>query len=654
MWRCVMFLALLALGSVVAAAARLPGTCSGLGVDLLVWSLSMPEILTVPTTFETLMTCQVEAQNCSEYNLTLVNDSLPGEESCVFSQCDSGGCCCSFKMILILGETHKATVYKGGKKMESKIIGITESRKPKAPTITSVKESEGYFEIMWTTNMDQSYNSRMSANVTYHKKGDPVKVSIFIQLVTVNGLQYYQIPVQDLEPSTTYMVSVQSYTDFSGRFSDSSEEWEFTTPKSPMSTNVLLLGIIIILSVVAVILSGAIYSCYVMLKKKWWDTVAKCPNPKLFIIHSGNQEILKPVSPLLSSVYAEPLIPDDNKLWSKGLLKDTSSGSLQHSSGISTGSSCLSYANAEPVDIIAGVQDALDKVFANISPISPLTTNPHIQSNKDSGLFSAPYNSCSIRADDINSGSSNFDNKTYSIVLPICLCEITTDRSEVQTETEMLCESAYHPSEGDNEIYADQQTPACPLVNLPPMVSSLMPTDMSYQQCNAESGRRSYAEDSSLSSVSSCTNTTASCDPVLRVEAGYESFDEGVGGATKPNRKTEEAIICDENPCYSCGPAASQSFPSIDDDYQAFQSLVQEPDMLPSDERCGEKEEHLNIFPEKSFTKMPHSFLSPVVPGFVNSVQGDQCHSEVHSPFLALIPAYQSMPVMADNGYQSV
>lgn len=217
----------------------------------------------------------------------------------------------------------------------------------------------------------------------------------------------------------------------------------------------------------------------------------------------------------------------------------------------------------------------------------------------------------------------------------------------------MLCDSAYHPSEGD-VICAGQQTPACPLVNLLPVVSSLMPTDMSYQQCNTDSGRFSYAEDSSLSSVSSGTNTTASCDPVSRVEAGCESLDEGMGGATKLNGKTKETTICDETPCYGCGPAGSHSFPPVDDDYQAFQNLVEQPDILFSEKRSGEKEELLNTFPEESFTEMPQSFLSPVVPGFVNSVQGGQCLSELQRPFLSLIPAYQSVPVISDSGYQSV
>lgn len=321
-------------------------------------------------------------------------------------------------------------------------------------------------------------------------------------------------------------------------------------------------------------------------------------------------------------------------------LKDTSSGSLQQSSGISTGSSCLSYANTEPADIIAGVQDALCKAFANISPVSPLNTNLLTKLNKDSGFVSAPNNHFGVRADDMSSGSSGFDNKTYSILIPSCPREFATNSSEVQKQAEMLCVSAYHPSEGDI-VFADQQAPTGPLVNLPPLGSSPMPTDMSYQQCSAE--------DSSLSSSSSGANTVASCDPVSRVEAGCES-----GGATVPDGTTEGVTVCDENPCYGCVPGRSQGLPPVEDDYQPFQNLVEQPDILFSENKGIGKEKPLNKYPEESFAKMPPSLCSPVVLGFINNVQGGECLSTLQTHFLPLTSADQSMPVLTDSGYQSV
>lgn len=42
-----------------------------------------------------------------------------------------------------------------------------------------------------------------------------------------------------MEPSTTYVVSVKSYTNFSGKFSESSKEMEFTTGKCHLLSFVL-------------------------------------------------------------------------------------------------------------------------------------------------------------------------------------------------------------------------------------------------------------------------------------------------------------------------------------------------------------------------------------------------------------------------------
>uniref|UniRef100_A0A4W6FVS3 Fibronectin type-III domain-containing protein n=1 Tax=Lates calcarifer TaxID=8187 RepID=A0A4W6FVS3_LATCA len=531
------------------------------------------------------MSCDFDAQNCSEYSLTLQKIcSVPKE-------CGLGRCCCSVQMTLVLGETHTATVWKRGERIQSKNISISESIKPKTPTITSVEEVNGNFQVMWETNMKSSFSSSPNANVTYHIKGDTKKVCQFIPPTSIGELKMYEISGQDLEPSTTYVVSVKSFSDWSEMFSESSNEWEFTTSVSP---NAMLLAIIISLSIVAVLISGAIFGCYVK---------------------------------------------------SKVSLTDTSSGSLQQSSGISIGSSCLSYANTEPADIITKVNVALCKAFPNISPISPLTTSPLTELNKDSGLFSVPFD---VRADDVDSGSSGFDNKTYSILMPSCPHQLM-DSSEVQSQAEMLFDSGYHPSEGGTVSCADHEAPACPLLNLPPGVSSLMPSDMSYQQCNADSGRFSDAEDSSLSSVSSGTNTLASTDPVSRVEAGCDSLDEVIGGPMMLNGKTEEVPMCDDNPCYGCVPAGSHSFPPVDDDYQAFQNLVGQPDVFFSEQKSEERVEHFDKYPADTFTVIP-----PETPCFINNVQGGQCLSELQRPFLSLIAADQPIPVITDSGYQSV
>ncbi|XP_033972910.1 uncharacterized protein LOC117471795 isoform X2 [Trematomus bernacchii] len=593
--------------------------------------------------YDEFMFCQLEAQNCTEYRMILQNDSWKNKQNrCAFEQCDAGPCCCSIQMTLVKGETHTATVWKRNKTMESKIINVIETIKPKTPTIVSVKESNGNFQVKWKTNYDHTswFSNSLNAIVTYHKKGDKEEHSKSFKPSQLDGDYYYEILGGPLEPNTKYEVSVKSVTN--NKFSDSSKEGEFTTLAVNKDKTLPAVALIISLSVAAVLISVAMYGCYIKLKTKWSDIVAKCPNPKLLLLHSSEQEVLKPAPPILSSVWVDSPDPEDST-WSEGSMKDISSGSPQQSNGISTGSSCLSYAKVEPTDIIARVQDALCLAFPDIRPMSPLTTNLLTEPNKNFGLPSSPYKPFGVRADDTSIGSYCFDNQTYCSLLP------NFDGSDVKAE--ILCDSEYLHSSGDIVPRVDQQALACPLFKLPPGDSALMPIDMSYQQNNADSWGVSHAEDSSLSSGSSGTNTNASCDHVSGVKSDGEGFDEAVHDATKLLEKTEGVIICDENPFYGGVPAGLQSLLPVYDDYQPFQSLVEQPGHLFTEEKRGEKEEHVNTYPEESFPKMPQSFLGPLASGFINNVQ---CPSTLQTQFLSVIPADQSMPIITDSGYHSV
>ncbi|XP_054866532.1 uncharacterized protein LOC129348923 [Amphiprion ocellaris] len=402
------------------------------------------------------MFCQLERSNCSEYNLTLQSNSVDDdEEHCTFQQCDSGQCCCSVELMLSYGATHTATVWKGGHILELKNITVEKSIKPKAPEIVSVDESNG--KVKWKRHYEGVFRESLTAEVTYDEKGSTKKITKFFKAAACDELDCYQIPRGYLKPSTTYMVSVRTFTNWSDVFSDSSRKWEFKTPSSISP----LLVIIISLSVAAVILTAAIYGCYVRVKTKWWDTVADHPKSNLLIFPSNKQEIfqvLKPVPPIISSIYVDPLLSDDSELWPKMPLTDTSSGSFQQRSGISTGSSCLNDANTDRVDITACVKEALCRDIPGISIISPSTTSPLADLNKDSSLISSPSSPCGFRADGMSSGSSGFDNKTYSIVMPR---QITADSSAVQMQAEIPCDSGYHPSESNTVNCPDQQVPGC-------------------------------------------------------------------------------------------------------------------------------------------------------------------------------------------------
>ncbi|XP_047436169.1 uncharacterized protein LOC125005153 [Mugil cephalus] len=508
------------------------------------------------------MFCQVEAQNCTEYNLTIESDLGDGTESCSLQQCDSGRCCCTVTMKLILGETHTATVWRAGKSLESKKISVTDTVKPKTPTIISVNESKGNFEVKWISNMEASFP--LTAEVTFYKKGDTKKVTESITRAIVEGLNYYEINGERLESSTTYMVSVRTHTNISGKFSDSSNECEFTTSSSLV---IVPLAIIISLSMTAVILGGVLYVCYIKYKRKWWDTVVKDLNPKLLNMHPSKTELLKPspvvFSPLTVSIRDDTHSLDDSKKGSK--LCDTSSWSLQQSSGISTGSSALRHANPEPAQftIADAVRDALHEALPTIGQMTPLTTDPSIDLNSD----------YSVKVKDIRSGPSCFVNRTYSPLMP---GESTNPPSESNTVT-VTC--------------PDSLSPVQQLI----ISASLdMVVDDSYQQCNAESGRFSYTEDPSLSSISSDTSTAPCCDLMSRVEAECED-----SGGSNLNAKSEEDNLCDKNSCH--GSLV------VDKDYQSLQSLVQQPDVSFPEWKSGEQKERLDKYWEEPPAKINQS-----------------------------------------------
>lgn len=571
---------------------------------------------------EKVMSCQFGGEKCAEYSMTL-RKSEYRDMGCVFKQCSNKTCCCTVEMTYIVsGHTFNATVWKEGKSIETKEISIADTIKPKTPTILSVTETNGNFKVVWLTNTRELISESLTAVVTYREKGGTQKVSYNVSQTPADERNYYEL--QDLKPSTTYLVSVKSYTHWSKMYSDSSKEFEFTTP---VSSNTVFMVIIISLSVTAVIITAAIFGCYVKLKTKWWDSVAKYPNPKLLVVRAS-EPMFKPMPPVISPVCVEPLL-DDGKQWLKESLKDSSSGSLQQSSGINTGSSCLSYANTEPVKIIAEVQEALSKIFTNIGPVSPSTTV--LPTELEKGGIS-PHD-IEFMAEDMNSGSFGLVNKTYSILLPNFPSQSTT---EVHMESKMLCDSDYHPSEGVTVISTYQMTPACPLITLPPDAPSLMPTDMSYQPCNADSGTVSFAEDSGLSSISSDTNTAALCDLVPQVEPACESSAKG---------NTEQVIVCDENPCYGSMPTGSHSFPAVDFDYQPFQSLaVEQPGVLFSGDKSCEKEENFGT----------HSEECVPCPAVTCPMNNDQCLPALQRPFLSLISTNKSAPMITESGYQCV
>ncbi|KAM8895147.1 uncharacterized protein AB9W97_011416 [Spinachia spinachia] len=563
--------------------------------------------------FSKVVSCHVKAQNCTEYSLTLkTNTERDANCNGLFTQCGDGQCCCSITNVdMVLDEIHTVTVWKGNKSVESNSFQVKLNIKPNAPTIRSVEESNGNFQVLWDTNMEPYIGKTMEACLTYHKKGDTKKVSERFKPSTTRGLNVFNILGLNLERSTTYVVSVKSYTSFSGMFSDSSNEWEFTTDMSPAVLPLIVIGC---LSFAAVILTSVIYVGCVKVKTEWSVSVSKCPNPKLGVIYPSTQKVLKPGITDYSIVCVENLVPDDNKSWLKRSLGDGSTESLEQSSGINTGSSCISYPDTEP-DIKAGVSNALSKLFPNIVSFS--TTE---EMNKDSCLPVA-YQPC--QADDMCSPPFCFSNQTYSTLIPSQSHQIPTNSSDVQTQPEIPC---------DFGTCVDPQAPSCLPGHLPPGDPPPMPTDMSYQQRNADSGGVSYAHGLISPSVSSGTNGMMLCDALSSLQSRRceGSEEAGCGG------ETEGFALREETPSVTAG---AHSFPPVDYDYQPLQDLAAQPHVSFFDGSGDKKEGHLNRRPEELFTEMPEGASC-----FINDVQDVAAHS--------LMPADPSGPLVSDSGYQ--
>ncbi|XP_075906595.1 uncharacterized protein LOC142904391 isoform X2 [Nelusetta ayraudi] len=587
--------------------------------------------LTCLNDYVQFVNCEFDGQQCTQYNLSLQNDDENG--SCDFTQCGDGRCCCSTVIKPVWGEIINVVVWRGGKRVASKVFSIERSIKPRVPKIHSVQQSNMNFQVKWRSNMEtaEMVDHYLEAVVTYYKKGHTKMVSKKIQPSSSEDKQkfkFFEIDGRDLEPSTTYVVSVKSYLALSNRFSDPSEEWEFTTPRSH---DTILVATVVILSISAVIIIGAMYCCYSKAKAIWWDQAFKSPNPKLLDMHPSEQKLLKPVLPYISSICIEHLIQDDDKPWSKGLQKDSSDWGSEGSEEVNSGSTVLSYANTAPIDVRAGVQEALGNTFANISPISFISACPASELHKDSGLFSSPSALWGSGANDTNSSSSGFDNKTYSILIPVFPQEIPANGPAAHLRGEIEFDAANHASEGPAAICSEQLLPTPLLLCGGPPGSFVMPTDMSYQQCNAEPESFPHAEAPSVLSLSNGGNSTVSGDPVPRVEAGHGGGPDELA----PQLKAESLVVCDENPRYGAVPAGSCGFPAVEDEYQPFQSQVERPGASCSGEPSGDDLERL------SATRLPLPTSA-------------QMAAAVQRPFLPLFCADPCTPVITDSGYQCV
>ncbi|XP_057707354.1 uncharacterized protein LOC130926024 [Corythoichthys intestinalis] len=487
------------------------------------------------------MSCHFDALNCTDYNVTLLSPYGLGEKYCLPLQCTSRQCCCSIHVTLVLDTIHTAFVRSGGKYVESKNISVTHSLKPQTPNIVSINETNGNFLILWKTNENMAFiRNDLSTRLTYRKKGDSEEVTKVVEAPQMEQQRCYtcfstEIPGAHLEPSTTYVFTVQSLLPCLSVCrppSEWSKEYEFTTPASHES---LLLILFISLCLLAITITSVTYICYVKCRTKYWDSFGNYQNSKILNLHPGKEEVLKPIPPIISSIYVETLTPDILKPWSKDSLMDSTESLLQ-SSGIGTGLNSLSYGCTDAVDIIAGVQGALSKALMNIVPVS--------QSEQHSGL----------------------ENRiTYSFIRPSCPVQIMTDTLMPKTQPEMLCDSGYQET-GGKSTCDDKRRSASEENMSPTLVSSYTLTTRSHQQDNRDSGSFASGKNSDVSF--SCSNIRLSGDVEHSVETGQKNCQKILNGV---HCKGED--LTKEGEGHHCIPVRLQGTIPSDGNYQALQSL---------------------------------------------------------------------------------
>ncbi|XP_035603322.1 uncharacterized protein LOC118365308 isoform X2 [Oncorhynchus keta] len=585
-------------------------------------------------------------------------------------------------MVLIIGEEFNATLWNSGKRLNSEILCIKCSIKPKTPTVQKVKRTEnGNFLVKWKTNYpdDAPFSKDLIAELSYRKKGETDEVS------KNDSTTSHELLGRDLEPNTIYALKVRTYTDMSSRFSDWSEELEFTSPESSRK----VLQIVIVFSCIAVIIiTSALFWCSVRLKTKWWDNIPKCSNPELLYMVPGVPKVLSPPKIPLSSIYVDSSKMDtEGKTWTNPSIVDGSSGrgsgsELDSSSSLGYAHTCSMSPEPSNVQIISHLQEALSKVFPSLVPLdenpqslllAPRMTDIGTQMNcpepnRDIGVCSSDYNHLHFMSESGGScGSSCYNNITYSPSVPLnSIQELTTGKtSSFPKQPLLFCNSSYHSGEAEVLKNAHPQLflgTGQQDLNLSTNCAPVLQTEFSYHPCDGtsdDSETTTSAEDTSLIYGSNDSNVSEPHN-VISVVAGYQSFSEAVGKDNKRGTDafmdvplplkgfqdvdSSEPLIYDVNPCYHGLPDPGCCLPPSDGDYQTLQSLGQNsPDQWVSDKllnKCLETE-----IPQSSMRNIPLNVLS-------NS-QGGQ-YPIPGNPFLTAFCSDQAMQIDNDSSYHCV
>ncbi|XP_056441835.1 uncharacterized protein LOC130379177 isoform X1 [Gadus chalcogrammus] len=553
--------------------------------------------------FDLLMFCQFlppsNARNCSEYylNTTVEGSQRYTERDCNLTR-DSDPtwtCSCSMNMegLFLLSDIHNTTLWKAGDLVESKNISVFKNRKPKAPKVTSVRRENGDYRVEWDTNYKEPiYN--MTAVVTYRRPGEEGTE------VNVSSGTLYCI-LEFLQPSTDYVVNVRSVLSFD---SESSDDFPFTTP---VSSDTILVVIILSLSVAAVIITSFLLHLITRLKTKLWYNVGKYKNSTLLDMVPVEPKVLMPQNPALCSVYVDSPkeVKDDTITCSPWVYS-------HQSSRADCVSSSLGNSQKVSADIVSSMEDAMRKALPEVS--LPSTTAPWLfMGHSNLGYNPVPGTSTLGFFEILNySMAPPFRTQGLNGALPAVLSESLLNPS-------MLRDASYDPS-------PDFQVPIFQLTRQrQPLVirqdSSYMKRDHSMSsfptdglQVDLEySPSRSEATSTSIlcgvgSSLSSVCSTGALRRETLNAShlGRAASLMEHVYGQEEPSVK-----VCGSNLCEEPRPAPACSLVPGDDDYQAFQSVVRGHGELIPEASEGRPSNWPDKLSETFFTAMP-SMVNPL------------------------------------------
>ncbi|KAL0992805.1 hypothetical protein UPYG_G00098690 [Umbra pygmaea] len=571
--------------------------------------------------YDSTMVCHItnKISDCNNYRILL--ETPYGRFNCNFKDEQSPSldskCRCSMdELSFVPGEIFTANLFSSRNLLSSRNISISDSIKPKPPTIQYVNLTKTRnFYVQWKTNygdIKPFYN--LNAEMSYGKKGEQHEV-----LQNISS-PYRDIFGGDLEPNTNYSLKIRTYSDISHQFSDWSKEFDFTNPHSPQE---LFNMFIVFICIAVLIMTSFLFWWGVRLKAKWWDNIPKCSNPELFHMVSGDPKILNPPDIIFSHIYVDSseMNTTEGKKWT-----DTNTMDVRWEKDIEVDcSSPLDYPktytnNQEPSKMPA------------IGPFQKLPPNQLM--NETEGL----------------GASCCFNNMTYSPSAPFNCLEVPPSETSSSLMQPLHLDPSRRSIEGDLLKHLHPQTF---FGNAQPDFSvftetPLLQTDFSYLSSDSASGAsltRKSAEDTSLTFGFTDRNVSAPHN-VTGVNARCHSFSEVVGkdngrrtDATMPlltqsfqNVNCCEPLTYDMNPCNQSLTDPGSSLPPSEDDYQAFPSLGLDQ-FVP--EQRAEADRLLN----NSQTETPQSST------------GNMEHG---SPFIAALCTDRTMQIENDSCYHSV